>query len=584
MRKLLLFFLIFMAILIAGCSNSENCNQAFGVAPTPAPAPEPTPVPRSHSITGTVTGVVSQGVTVFLRNASGDIVAQAVIGADGSFAFNDIPDGDYTIGITPEKGSGYFCDDANFSVSGVDVTVNLITKSNLMNHIYSGTSNTTPFKIIETRDNCLAVVGWTNSPLPRTSPPYDTPSDYHSNYDIWVLKIDPNAPDKQSGILFNHCYGGSSYDYGYGITEMSDGTLAVTGHTASNDGDVPPSDFKGVGDVIVLRIDASDNADRGLLFCHTYGGSQWDQGRAITETSDGMLAIAGYTASNDGDIDPLEYKGNRDLYVLKINPYDNTDRGLLFSHCYGGSGDDEANGIFEMSDGMLAIVGNTTSDNGDIPASENNGFIDVLVLKVDASDNANRGLLFSHCYGGSGNDYGNGIIEMSSGELAVVGSTYSNDKDIKGLTGYSSMLVLKIDASNNSSKGLLFSNCYGGSDYTLGRGIVEIAEGQVAVIGYTESDDGDIDPDEYHGEGDMLLLKIDISDDADRGLLFSRCYGGESDEESGNSLVLCADGCIAICGYAYSNYPDGDIPEDQSNDYEGDYWVLKINNDGDYSL
>lgn len=583
MRKILICLLLFFAFAISGCSDSSNCNQVFGGAPAPTPAPTPpTPVIDTFSVSGRITGLITQGITVELRDEHGTLIAQTVTDAAGRYNFDGIHNGNYTVNLVLETGTGYSSDPVHVIVADADVTGDIVVKSGLMNHIYSGQTSSYANQIIETQDNYLVIVGGIDSDIANPSP--DTPSDYHDNNDIWVLKVDPKAPDKESGILFNHCYGGSDNDEGHSVTEMPDGTIVVVGETFSNDGDI--QDYHGGGDIIVLRIDISDNADRGLLFSHCYGGSGEDYAYSVTRTQDNCIALTGTTNSPlSGDVtDP---KGLEDILVLKIDPYSNVDRGLLFNHCYGGAGYDNGRGITETHDGCLAVVGATVSPNNGQDVTDRIPdaiYWDIFVLKIDPSDNSDRGILFNHCYGGEGYDYGYGITETSDNCLAVVGATYSLTLDAADNNGNMDILVLKIDPSDNTDRGLLFNHCYGGLLDDTGRCIItETSEGYLAVAATVSSSDNDAA--DNHGGSDILLLKIDPSDnlDPDRGILFKRCYGGSKDDTA-RSVTETADGCLAICGYSRGDANDGDIPSEHPNGNINSAWALKINKDGNYTI
>ncbi len=49
--------------------------------------------------------------------------------------------------------------------------------------------------------------------------------------------------------------------------------------------------------------------------------------------------------------------------------------------------------------------------------------------------------------GGTEYDKGNAIIESSTGEYIILGQTFSNDGDIKGLSGSSDILLAKLSPS-----------------------------------------------------------------------------------------------------------------------------------------
>ena len=102
------------------------------------------------------------------------------------------------------------------------------------------------------KDGCFAVSGYTNSTDGHVR-------GNHGSFDIWVLKIDSGIANREQGIIFNQCYGGSGSDISLGrsIIETKDGNLAVIGYTNSIDGDFSEKTrrlFKAYQSVLKLNI------------------------------------------------------------------------------------------------------------------------------------------------------------------------------------------------------------------------------------------------------------------------------------------------------------------------------------------
>ena len=90
------------------------------------------------------------------------------------------------------------------------------------------------------------------------------------------------------------------------------------------------------------------------------------------------------------------------------------------------------------------------------------------------------------------------------------------------------------------------------------------ADGGFAVLGYTQSNDGDVT--------DKLDNSFDFGcpmSSADAQLEWSKTYGGSNDDR-GNSLIQTPDGGFALLGYSASN--DGDL---SSNNGLRDFGSLK---------
>ncbi|MFH6602967.1 hypothetical protein ACEZ3G_05725 [Maribacter algicola] len=110
---------------------------------------------------------------------------------------------------------------------------------------------------------------------------------------------------------------------------------------------------------------------------------------------------------------------------------------------------------------------------------------------------------------------------------------------------------------------------FGGSGEETARKIIGTSDGGFAVLGYTNSVDGDLDFKNLPVD-DYWLLKFDAMGD----LEWNRTYGG-SGQDLGQSLVQTSDGGFALTGYAQSADGDG-----SNNEGFHDNWIIKLNAQG----
>lgn len=106
---------------------------------------------------------------------------------------------------------------------------------------------------------------------------------------------------------------------------------------------------------------------------------------------------------------------------------------------------------------------------------------------------------------------------------------------------------------------------FGGSGDDTPRSVVETLDGGFAVLGYSNSTDGDLQG-KSTGVNDYWLLKTDRNGDA----IWSRTYGGSMDDR-GQAVIQTSDGGFAVTGYAMSS--DGDA---SNNEGFHDNWVLRL--------
>ena len=113
---------------------------------------------------------------------------------------------------------------------------------------------------------------------------------------------------------------------------------------------------------------------------------------------------------------------------------------------------------------------------------------------------------------------------------------------------------------------------YGGTKNDSGQSVVATIDGGYAILGYTQSMDGDI-TDKQNESFDYWLLKFN----AENELQWQKTYGGSSDER-GNDIIQTQDGGYAMLGFSFSD--NGDVT---NNSGLQDYWLAKLDRDGNIS-
>jgi hypothetical protein len=120
------------------------------------------------------------------------------------------------------------------------------------------------YRVIETPDLGFVCAGWTSS---AGSP---------GSTDVFVMKVDEDGDGE-----WKYFYMGLGNNIGFDMCATGDGNYVITGYTEAG---ADP------GEVFLLKIDG-DTGDS--LWAKTYGGSTWDYGHGITETPDGGLVVVG---------------------------------------------------------------------------------------------------------------------------------------------------------------------------------------------------------------------------------------------------------------------------------------------------
>jgi len=110
---------------------------------------------------------------------------------------------------------------------------------------------------------------------------------------------------------------------------------------------------------------------------------------------------------------------------------------------------------------------------------------------------------------------------------------------------------------------------YGGSGEETAQAVINTADGGYAILGYTNSIDGDV-IGKTLAVNDYWLLKLDAN-----GILqWNQTYGGSKDDR-GQQLRQTSDGGFILTGYAMSDDGDG-----SNNEGFHDNWILKLGPQG----
>ena len=255
--------------------------------------------------------------------------------------------------------------------------------------------------------------------------------------------------------------------------------------------------------IIFLLLNAAvcnaTNGEESLesdAFATYFGGEGEDLGRAITTDVDGNIIIVGQTTSSAiSTLEPTiqEYGGDEDVLIAKFSP----DGQLLFFTYYGGTGQDNADGVTTDNEGNIIITGFTTSTNfptkSALYSTHNGGEYDLFILKL-SSDGSE--VLFSTFYGGSGDDHNYGHhgsgVTLDSNENIILSATTTSENlpTINAIqanrTGPSDVVILKL---SKDGQDLLFATYFGGTEDDFGGNCAVNSQDQICFTGMTDSTD-----------------------------------------------------------------------------------------------
>jgi len=361
-----------------------------------------------------------------------------------------------------------------------------------------------------------------------------------------------NSFSQVPSIQWQKSLGGSNSDRAYAIEQTSDGGYVFAGKSSSNDGDVSGNHGNINDDFWVVKL---DNAGT-IQWQKSLGGTDEDAAYSIQQTTDGGYIVAGYSASNDGDVSGNH--GSHDYWVVKL---DNAG-GITWQKSLGGTDSDEAYSVQQTSDGGYIVAGNTYSTDGNVTV--NNGSNDYWVVKLD-----NAGTItWQKSLGGTNEEWAFSIQQTSNGGYIVTGHSASTNGDVTGNHGGSvDYWVVNLD----NSGGIVWQKSLGGTDSDYAYSIQQTSDGGYVVAGGSFSTDGDVTGHhDITSVGDFWIVKLDNTG----GITWQKSLGGTLDDEA-YSIQQTTDGGYIVAGYSYSN--DGDLT---ANLGSTDYWVVKLDNTG----
>lgn len=278
------------------------------------------------------------------------------------------------------------------------------------------------FSIIQTSDNGFFISGILDvSASVGAGNDKSANTRKHAGGDYWGLKLDANGTKN-----WRRYFGGSFTDSAYDAVETNDNGFILMGSSDSDDVDI--SNTKGDYDFWIVKIDTNGNQ----VWEKSFGGSQIDEARSITKTSDGNYLITGETRSNDKDV--TSSKGAADIWLIKISDTGN----LIWQKSFGGSSFDVSRDITPTIDNGFVIVGSSRSQ--DIDIGTNQGQNDVWVLKINNSGD----LQWQKSFGGTDIDFAYSAVELNDESIIIVGESSSNDIDIIENKGFTDLLITKI--------------------------------------------------------------------------------------------------------------------------------------------
>jgi hypothetical protein len=353
----------------------------------------------------------------------------------------------------------------------------------------------------------------------------------------------------QPHIEWQKSLGGISDDRATSIQQTTDGGFIVAGYSNSSDGDV--TNNHGGTNFWIIKLGPSGD----IQWEKSIGGEDYNYAGTIQQTSDGGFILSGstckyyYTYS-----DKVE---DCDCIILKLDSLGNIEWQKIF----GGSYDDRAFSSSQINDGGYIVAGFSQSLDGNV--SGNHSYLDYWIVRLDTAGY----ILWQKSLGGFFDDEAFSVQQTNDAGFIVAGFAESEDGDIIGNHGSFDYWIVKL-----SSAGILeWQKSLGGSGTEKAYSIQQTKDNGYIVTGYSDSDDGDVT--DNHGRLDYWIVKLKSNGD----IQWQKSLGGSLEDEA-YSAFQSRDGGYIICGSSRSN--NGDVTNHRGNNYNYDYWIVKLNGIG----
>jgi PKD repeat protein len=317
------------------------------------------------------------------------------------------------------------------------------------------------------------------------------------------------------GVEWMRTFGGNGYEYAYWVMQTSDGGYIVTGNTESYG--------TGESDLWVVKTDQNGTEQ----WNKTYGGTDYDSGYSIRQTSDGGYIVAGDTGSYS--------TGISDFWLIKINP----DGDEQWNRTFGGTDIEGANFVHQTLDDGYILGGYKVNDTG---------VSMYWLVKTDSggTEEWNRTI---------GNDRGDWVEDMdqtSDGGYILAGTTYDHSVERR------SLWLTKTDSGGNEQ----WNRTLGGIERILVKAVKESSDGSFIIAGETGS---------YYGDNPVGIMLVKAN--ANGYEEWNRTFTG-IDYYTPYSVSQTSDGGYIVAGIKKTR---------EDNAYYGDVsdaWLVKTDPDG----
>ncbi len=388
------------------------------------------------------------------------------------------------------------------------------------------------------------------------------------NYDASkAVVIDPT-------LTYSAYLGGSGSDLAVVATRDPSGAIFIGGQTYSNDLPFGPNSYNFIfqeGSVFafVMKLDLTKTGNDVLQYTTYFGGLGTQSLAGLAVDSSEKIYLTGMTDSVALPVSSTNTPFQTTLdanfphpYVAVIDTTINGSGGLIYGTFLGGTKAEQVTSIATYN-GLAYVTGYTASD--DFPManaiqSTRLGGNDTFISVLNPNASGSASLVYSTYLGGTAADIARSIAVASDGTIYTTGYTYSKDLTVTdgaylgNYSGGGDVFLFHLDYAKNV---LLYSTYIAGTSFDEAKKVLLLPGGQVALTGYTLSDDYVVTQNAYQWvnkglTGNAFLTVLDPSKRGTSAIVYSTFFGGSGGEVA-YDLRTDAKGRFYLCGYTLSS-------------------------------
>ncbi|MGH9674536.1 MAG: SBBP repeat-containing protein [Bryobacteraceae bacterium] len=386
-----------------------------------------------------------------------------------------------------------------------------------------GTGDEEPNGIAIDEADSVYLVGYTNSfDFPLGGEARQTTSG--AGKDAFLIKL---STSDEVVLAYSTYLGGTQDDIANAVAATAAGKVYVTGYTLSTDfplANATQPINRGNWEAFIAVYDLTKPVAETLPFSTYLGGNFTDVGTAIGFDSEGIVYVAGFTASDDFPVTGGTFfdiqAGGGDVFLVKIDIGRAGLDTLIYATYYGGTALDVPYAMTVLPRGTLFLAGYTLSENlplaGKPVQSTNAGNSDLFVARFDLGIAGRDALTWATYVGGGWGDVAYGMALDRDGKVYLTGYTVSTDFPLIGAPlrtkfggggGDAFLTILDPDAG-----AFLFSSYLGGAGTESAFGIAVDAARNIYLAGFVQGPDFPVSENRYKetlgGVSDAFVIKL----------------------------------------------------------------------------